>query len=415
MISDYVMPKLAMAMNEGTINEWLIADGARVEKGAPIMVVETEKVSYDVESPVEGFLHIIVPVGDTVPVETLVGKIASTEEELQSLKAGSPVAPEAATAVSTSVSAEVTSVAAPVVPAQGERIKASPLARKLAANAGLDLRSINGSGPGGRIVKRDIAAAQQQAAVAPPAYAPAIAAGDQPQRMPMKGTMRGTIARRMVESLQTAAQLSASWETDITDLLAVRQKFLAKEDALGTRVSMNAFIAKAIAQALQQVPIANASIDGDDIVVHSSVNIGVAIALPGKNEIDTQLMVPVLHNVEQLGVVEIDKRMKAMIDRARAGQLSAEEMQGGTVTLSSTAGLAPPGLSSTPVLNLPNALLVGPSTPIERPVVYKGEIAIRTMLPISATFDHRVLDGEPFSRFASALHELLETPELMLA
>lgn len=415
MISDYVMPKLAMAMNEGTINEWLIADGARVEKGAPIMVVETEKVSYDVESPVEGFLHIIVPVGDTVPVETLVGKIASTEEELQSLKAGSPVAPEAATAVSTSVSAEVTSVAAPVVPAQGERIKASPLARKLAANAGLDLRSINGSGPGGRIVKRDIAAAQQQAAVAPSAYAPAIAAGDQPQRMPMKGTMRGTIARRMVESLQTAAQLSASWETDITDLLAVRQKFLAKEDVLGTRVSMNAFIAKAIAQALQQVPIANASIDGDDIVVHSSVNIGVAIALPGKNEIDTQLMVPVLHNVEQLGVVEIDKRMKAMIEKARAGQLSAEEMQGGTVTLSSTAGLAPPGLSSTPVLNLPNALLVGPSTPIERPVVYKGEIAIRTMLPISATFDHRVLDGEPFSRFASALHELLETPELMLA
>lgn len=415
MISDYVMPKLAMAMNEGTINEWLIADGARVEKGAPIMVVETEKVSYDVESPVEGFLHIIVPVGDTVPVETLVGKIASTEEELQSLKAGSPAAPETATAVSASVSAEATSVAAPVVPAQGERIKASPLARKLAANAGLDLRSINGSGPGGRIVKRDIAAAQQQAAVAPSAYAPAIAAGDQPQRMPMKGTMRGTIARRMVESLQTAAQLSASWETDITDLLAVRQKFLAKEEILGTRVSMNAFIAKAIAQALQQVPIANASIDGDDIVVHSSVNIGVAIALPGKNEIDTQLMVPVLHNVEQLGVVEIDKRMKAMIEKARAGQLSAEEMQGGTVTLSSTAGLAPPGLSSTPVLNLPNALLVGPSTPIERPVVYKGEIAIRTMLPISATFDHRVLDGEPFSRFASALHELLETPELMLA
>ena len=138
-------------------------------------------------------------------------------------------------------------------------------------------------------------------------------------RLPMKGTMRGTIARRMVESLQTAAQLSASWESDITDLLAVRQKFLAREERLGTRVSMNAFIAKAIALALRQVPIANASIDGEDIVVHSSVNIGVAIALPGNNDIDTQLMVPVLHNVEQLGVVEIDKRMKAMIERARAG------------------------------------------------------------------------------------------------
>ena len=157
--------------------------------------------------------------------------------------------------------------------------------------------------------------------------------------------MRGTIARRMVESLQTAAQLSASWETDITDLLAVRQKFLAIEERLGTRVSINAFIAKAIALALQQVPIANASIDGDDIVLHASVNIGVAIALPGNNAIDTQLMVPVLHNVEQLGVVEIDKRMKAMIARAREGKLGADEMSGGTVTLSSTAGIAPPGLS----------------------------------------------------------------------
>ena len=416
MISDYVMPKLAMAMNEGTINEWLVADGAPVAKGAPIMVVETEKVSYDVESPLDGFLHIIVPVGETVPVETLVGKIASTEEELQSLQGDSAPAQEiAATSAAITVAAVSSPAAAPSAPAAGRRIKASPLAKKLAADAGLDLHGISGSGPGGRIVKRDIAAAQQQAASAPPVPVAAIAADAAPQRLPMKGTMRGTIARRMVESLQTAAQLSASWESDITDLLVVRQKFLDREERLGTRVSMNAFIAKAIAMALQQVPIANASIDGEDIVVHSSVNIGVAIALPGKNDIDTHLMVPVLHHVEQLGVVEIDKRMKAMIEKARAGQLSAEEMQGGTVTLSSTAGIAPPGLTSTPVLNLPNALLVGPSTPIERPVVHQGEIAVRTMLPISATFDHRVLDGEPFSRFATALHELLETPELMLA
>jgi len=414
MISDYVMPKLAMAMNEGTINEWLVADGERIDKGAPIMVVETEKVSYDVEAPVGGFLHIIVPVGETVPVETLVGKIADTEEELQSLRsaaAPTPTATAAATSAGTAAATPaVTPAAAAPAPAPGTRIKASPLARKLAADAGLELANMAGTGPGGRIVKRDILAAKDSAAAhaAPAASAESI-------RLPMKGTMRGTIARRMVESLHTAAQLSASWETDITDLLAVRQKFLAIEERLGTRVSINAFIAKAIALALQQVPIANASIDGDDIVLHASVNIGVAIALPGSTAIDTQLMVPVLHNVEQLGVVEIDKRMKAMIARAREGKLGADEMSGGTVTLSSTAGIAPPGLASTPVLNLPNALLVGPSTPIERPVVHRGEIAVRTMLPISATFDHRVLDGEPFSRFASALHELLETPELMLA
>jgi len=411
MITDYVMPKLAMAMNEGTINEWLIADGTRVEKGEPIMVVETEKVSYDVESPVAGFLHIIVPVGDTVPVETLVGKIASTEEELHSLAGNEASAKvEQPAAASGKVTTPAAAAVAPAK-ADGARIKASPLARKLAAAAGIDLGTINGTGPGGRIVKRDIEAARQSGTVS----APAATASGAVRRLPMKGTMRGTIARKMVESLQTAAQLSASWESDITELIAVRKKFLAREESLGTRVSMNAFIAKAIAQALQQVPIANSSIDGDDILVHSSVNIGIAIALPGKNDIDTQLMVPVLHDVQLLGVVEIDKRMKALIERARCGQLAAEDMQGGTVTLSSTAGIAPPGLSSTPVLNLPNALLVGPSTPIERPVVHKGKIKVRTMLPISATFDHRILDGEPFSRFASALHDLLETPELMLA
>ena len=410
MINDYVMPKLAMAMNEGTITEWLVADGAHVDKGAPIMVVETEKVSYDVESPLGGFLHITVPAGETVPVETPVGKIADTEEELQSLLSAATPATTVA-AASTGTNATTTVAAAPAPPpVSGTRIKASPLARKLAAEAGLDLARVTGTGPGGRIVKRDILAAKDNA---PALTAPAASA--ESIRLPMKGTMRGTIARRMVESLQTAAQLSACWETDITDLLAVRQKFLAIEERLGTRVSINAFIARAIALAMQQVPIANASIDGDDIVLHSSVNIGVAIALPGKTAIDTQLMVPVLHNVEQLGVVEIDKRMKAMIARAREGKLGADEMSGSTVTLSSTAGLAPPGLTSTPVLNLPNALLVGPSTPIERPVVYQGEIAVRTMLPISATFDHRILDGEPFSRFASVLHELLETPELMLA
>jgi len=402
------MPKLAMAMNEGTINEWLATDGSHIDKGSPLMVVETEKVSYDVEAPRAGFLHIIVPVGETVAVETLVGKIADSEEELQSLQGAMPAASERTLAAA--ISPAMAGAAATTAPTTAPRIKASPLARKLAGQAGLDLAHVHGSGPGGRIVKRDILAAKKQTAAAP------VAATDvESIRLPIAGTMRGTIARRMVESLHTAAQLSASWESDITRLLKARRKFLAREEQLGTRVSINAFIARAMAMAMQQVPIANASIDGDDIVLHTSVNIGVAIALPGRTEIDTSLVVPVLHNVQQLGGVEIDKRMKAMISRARAGTLTAKEMSGSTVTLSRTARIAPPGLTSTPVLNLPNALLVGPSTPIERPVVRKGKIVVRTMLPISATFDHRILDGEPFSRFAQALHEMLETPELMLA
>lgn len=409
MITDYVMPKLAMAMNEGTINEWLVADGEYIEKGAPVMVVETEKVSFDVEAPVRGFVRILVPAGETVPIETLVAKIADTAEELE---------PPAATATQHS-GTEFTTGAAPDMitgaelrPAEkaATRVKSSPLARKIASDAGIELASLAGTGPGGRIVKRDIMAAVKSAKADSTNMT-----NETTVRLSMKGSVRETIARRMTNSLQTAAQLSASWETDITKLLKVRQKFLKLEDQLGTRVSINAFIARAMALALQQVPIANSSIDGNDIVMHASVNIGVAIALPGTTAIDSRLIVPVLHNVEQLGVVEIDKRMKAMIARAREGRSRTDEMSGSTVTLSSTAGIAPPGLTSTPILNLPNTVLVGPSTPIDRPVVRKGRIVVRTMLPISATFDHRVIDGEPFSRFASALHDMLETPELMLA
>jgi pyruvate/2-oxoglutarate dehydrogenase complex dihydrolipoamide acyltransferase (E2) component len=218
----------------------------------------------------------------------------------------------------------------------------------------------------------------------------------------------------MVESLQTAAQLSSSWECDITKLMKTRKRLVAMSDQLGTRVSINALLIKALACALKQVPIANASIVGDDIVVYDNVNVGIAIALPGDTEYDSKLIVPVLNDVDRMGVVEIDEGMKALIEKARNGQLTAADMSGSTVTFSSTAGLAPEGMQSTPLLNLPNALLIGPSTPQDKPVVRKGKIRVRTMLPISMTFDHRVLDGLPAAKLAKIMHECLENPELML-
>jgi pyruvate/2-oxoglutarate dehydrogenase complex dihydrolipoamide acyltransferase (E2) component len=219
----------------------------------------------------------------------------------------------------------------------------------------------------------------------------------------------------MVQSLQEAAQLSSSWESDITDLLAMRKNFLAREEQLGTRVSFNAFLIKAMVCAIRQVPIANSCLQGDEIVIYDNVNLGMAISMPGSTDFDSGLVVAVLHNVDTMGVVAIDKAMKALIERVRSGNATPEDMTGATITLSSTAGLAPPGLKTTPVLNLPNAALLGPSTPIERPVVHNGEIAVRTMLPLSFTFDHRILDGEPAARCMSAVHECLEHPELMLA
>lgn len=409
MAKDYVMPKLAMAMNEGTLNEWLVKEGEYVEEGAPIAVVETEKVSYDVESPIAGYLHIIVAEGETVPVEVTIAQFADTAEECAEL--GAAGSPAAAPAADTQPASAPAAVAAPAVAPDG-RIKASPLAKKMAHDAQLNLSKVAGTGPGGRIVKRDILLALESGA----ANAAPLAAGPlvEKLRIPIKGTMRATIARRMVESLQTAAQLSSSWESDITKLMKTRKRLVAMADQLGTRVSVNALLIKALACALKQVPIANASIVGDDIVVYDNVNVGIAIALPGDTEYDSKLIVPVLKHVDRMGVIEIDKGMKALIEKARNGQLTAADMSDSTVTFSSTAGLAPGGMQSTPLLNLPNALLIGPSTPQEKPVVRKGKIRVRTMLPISLTFDHRVLDGLPTARLAKIMHDCLENPELML-
>jgi len=415
MITDFLMPKLAMAMNEGTVNEWLVEEGALVNKGTMIAVVETEKVAYEIETPFEGYLHRLVPAGETVPVESPIAQFASDEAAYQAILGGGSTPAADPVAVEAKAEVPVVSLQPAASATISGRIKASPLARKMARDSGLDLTSISGTGPGGRIVKRDILAAQQRpAAVSSSARAPGTAADSlEPVRIPFRG-VRSTIARRMVESLQSSAQLSAFWEVDITQLLALRQQFVEREAQLGTRVSVNAFLVKALACAATQVPIANAMIDGDEIVIHRSVNVGVATAIPGMTEYDSTLVVPVLRNVQAMGVVEIDKTMKSLTERARRGELGADEMTGSTITLSTTAGVAPPGNRSTPLLNMPNTTLIGPSTPEEKPVVRDGEIVVRTMMPVSITFDHRVMDGEPASRFGRALYDAIEQPGLML-
>lgn len=418
MIKEFLMPKLAMAMNEGTINAWLVEEGAWVEKGAMLLEVETEKVAYEVESPLEGFVHITVPAGETVRVESPIAQFASDEAAYRSMSDGQTAAD--ATGASAAVVTEphagepgagesrAGSTAAP-----GGRTKASPLARKMAADRGMDLAAISGTGPGGRIVKRDILAAASRGAAAARAPIGAAPAPLEPVRIPFRGA-RAAIAKRMVESIQSSAQLSSFWEVELDQLLALRQQFLAREEQLGTRVSINAFLVKAIAYAAARVPIANAQIDGDEIVIHRAVNVGIATALPGASEYDSVLLVPVLKNVQAMGVVEIDMAIKSLVERARRNELGADDMIGSTITLSTTAGLSPPGTRSTPVLNLPNTTLIGPSTPEQKPVVRDGEMAIRTMMPISMTFDHRIMDGEPAARFARALHEAIEQPGLML-
>ena len=313
MITDFVMPKLAMAMNEGTVNEWLVEEGTLVSKGTAIAVVETEKVAYDIESPYEGYVHFLIQAGDTVPIEVPIARFASDEEEYRAMAgAGAVVEAQA------DPEAPVEKTAAPVQlsTAATGRIKASPLARKMAADRGMDLVHITGTGPGGRIVKRDILSAESMPA--PAALQAPVAQSLEPIRIPFRGA-RASISRRLVESLRTTAQLSAFWEVDITELLALRQQFVAREEQLGTRVSVNALLVKALACAAQQVPIANAMIDSDEIVINRHVNVGIATTVAGETEYAPALMVPVIRDVQDKGVVEIDRIMKSLAELARRG------------------------------------------------------------------------------------------------
>lgn len=425
MAIEYKMPKLAMAMNEGSVNEWLIKQGEKVEKGDTLVTIETEKVSYDCESPESGYLSIVVSDGNTVLCDELIGYFCETAEEANALIASKSAAiveaEQESTAVPTTDSSATTPTPAPSIPVisnsplvPNARIIASPLAKKLAKDATLDLSFVSGSGPNDRIVKKDVLAALAAGLHRAPATVLTQSGSVELARVPMQG-MRRVISDRMKQSLSSTAQLSSAWESDITDLLAMRKKFVAREDKLGTKVSVNAFIIKAIVYAIKQVPIANACLEGDEAVIYANINMGIAISMPGTTEYDSGLMVAVLHNIENMGVVKIDKEMKALIKRVRNGESTPQDMSGSTITMSTTAGIAPPGMTTTPVLNLPNAALVGPSTAIEKPVVKDGHIVPRTMMPMSFTFDHCILDGEPAARFMSALHDALENPELMMS
>ncbi len=425
MATNYVMPKLAMGMNEGTVVEWLVAEGQQVERGAPLMQVETEKVAYDVEAPVAGWFHILVPAGTTVPVESVIGQFAASAEEYAQI-AGGTALPAVAAAPALQFNDKLSSTgavmaqalatptaAAPV--ASGGRIKASPLARKLARDRSIDLATLTGSGPEGRIVKRDVLAAQAMPATVT-AAAPTPGSLGVKGTVPLKG-MRGAIARRMTQSLQTAAQLSHFSEVDATRLLQARAQFVAHADTYGTRVSVNAFVVKAIAVACQVVPIANAGIVGDEIVLWNEVNVGIAVSLPGQGEWDSGLIVPVLRNAERKGLVQIDRELRDLATRAREGRLVPGETEGGTITLSPTAAMGGEAMYSwsTPVLNLPQALIVQPGMIMARAVIHEGEIAKRDMMPLSITFDHRILDGDPLASFVVTLRRCLQAPELMLA
>lgn len=423
MIREVILPQLSMGMSEGSISEWLAKEGVRIERDQPLAMIENEKTVTDLPAPYAGFLHIIVKSGgDKIPVESLIAKIADTEAEYRSIAAGAS-APSAAVAAPVKAAVSVSAPQAVADTGSGEavgrRIRVSGLAKKIAKDKGISLQTVTGTGPAGRIVRRDVLEALQTkpAAAAPaPSGARTIATGHMAEkaRIPLTG-MRATIAERMVKAKTTAAQTYAFFEIDVTKLVAMRETLLGREKELGTRISATAIYARAVALACREVPICNATLVDREIIVWESVNIGIAVALPGKGEYDSGLVVPVVRDVQAKGLLAIDRDIREVVDRARSGTMKPQDMADSTITISSSAGFLPGAwMVSTPLLNLPNVVNFQPGSTIQKPLVIDGKVEVRTVLPCGLTFDHRAMDGEPVARFIRKISDLLANPELML-
>lgn len=392
------MPKFGLTMVEGTIQRWFKNEGDAISEGEALFEVETEKVLYEVESTANGTVaKLLYGLEAVVPVGLPVAVIAEAGEDVAEVAArysdGAP-APQTATSPAGSPTPGAGSAAAAPAAAapDGKRAPVTPAARKLAAEHNIDTASLTGTGPGGRITREDVQqaidAAQAPAEVSAPAQEQA-----QDQSVPLRG-MRKVIAERMHKSLTDTAQLTITTEVDVTQLIERREEVRRQFNT-----TYNDFIIQACAHALLQHPRMNASLEGDAIQLHGAVHVGFAVAL------DEGLIVPVVHDADKKPLKTIAQEARALAEKARAGRLKLEEVSGGTFTVSNL-GMA--GVDAfTPILNSPQTGILGVGRIVDKPVIYQGEIARRSMLVLSLTFDHRVIDGAPAGAFLGSVADLL--------
>lgn len=460
---EVTMPKLSPTMESGVIAQWLVKVGDTIKEGDVLADIETDKATMQMKSYDDGIIvHIDHAAGDEVALGQRVMVLAKKGEDAKQVAAGlglggaqaAPASRTAETEVKPALAASGSSgattsgngqeeVAAPPVEAHGGRLKASPLARKMAESSQLDLGRIQGTGPGGRIIRRDIeaylsgspvqapalaataagtatppASAPAQAPVTRPATPPVPAAPTAPiarptaaaaplaaQRIP-HSRMRKTIAQRMLQAKQTAPEIHVTVEIRVDKLVAIREDLNRQLAAENIKLSLGDFVTKAVAIALRRHPGLNASYEPDAIVRHGEINIGIAVAL------DEGLIVPVLHWADTLGLAEIRRQSAALAVAARSNQLTTEQLTGSTFTISNLGMF---GISQfDAILNLPEVGILAVAAAERRPVVEGDKLVPGTVLAVTLTADHRAVDGAMAADFVRTIKRLLEEPAMML-
>jgi pyruvate dehydrogenase E2 component (dihydrolipoamide acetyltransferase) len=403
--TEVILPRLGQGMESGTIVRWLKSEGEPVEKGEPLFELDTDKVTQDVEAETSGVLLKIAVEEGEVPVGQTVAFIGAEGEDLPEVGAAAPTAAPAPEAPSNNLLQAKEEPAAAAEASGNGRVKASPLARRLARERGIDLAALHGSGPEGRIVAEDVERAEAGAPAALPTSNKLSQAADpagEVERVPLSN-IRKTIARRLTEAWQIPVfQLQAS--ADMTRVNALVARLRERDPEV--RVTVTDVLTKVCAQALMRHREVNAEFTADAILLHPSANVGLAVAAP------QGLVVPVIRSAQRLSLTEIARVRADLVGRAREAKLRAEDLEGGTFTISNLGMYAVE--SFTAVLNPPQAAIVAVGATEDRVIPLGGETAVRPMITLTATFDHRAVDGAPAAAFLHTLTESLEDPGLAL-
>jgi len=421
MMTDVVMPQMGESIVEGTLTKWLKKPGEHVDRDEPLFEISTDKVDTEIPSPTAGTLsEVLVEEGKTVSINTVVARIEeggngaaprpkSAEAARPAPSAAPPPPPPAAAPSTVETTAEVTG-------------PLSPLVRKMAREHNLDLSRITGTGAGGRITKQDVEAYLAQpagpptappvpappaprAAPAAPPRAPAVSpvppAGQPKIRVEPMSTMRLKIAEHMVLSKRTSAHVTTIHKVDMTKVARMRDRTKAGVQAqYGFSLTYLPFVTRAAVAALRQYPVINASIDGNNIIYHNEINIGIAVAL------ENGLIVPVIRNADEKNVLGLQRAIVDLAGRARSRQLKPEEVQGGTFSITNFGSFG--SVTATPIINQPQVAILGVGTVEKTPVVIDDAIAIRSIAYLSLTFDHRLIDGAVGDQFVTKVRQVLE-------
>jgi pyruvate dehydrogenase E2 component (dihydrolipoamide acetyltransferase) len=422
------MPALGESVTEGTVTRWLKAEGDHVAVDEPLLEVSTDKVDTEIPSPVAGTLQkIVVAVDQVVPVgaelaiiadgaaATTPAPVATPPVVVAPPAVAAPVAPVIAAPVAPVVVAPSVVALAPATPSPSDSAYVTPIVRKLALELGVNLSQVTGTGVGGRIRKEDIEALAKPAATAASQATPAAPAARSAAPVatsPLRGQtvtmsrLRKVIAARMVESLHVSAQLTTVVEVDVTKIARLRDQAKSNFEAReGVKLSFLPFFTVAVCEALKQHPVVNSSVEGDQITYHSAEHLGIAV------DTERGLLVPVIRDAGDLNMGGFARKIADLAARTRDNKVTPDELGGGTFTLTNTGSRG--ALFDTPIINQPQVAILGLGSIVKRPMVVKGAdggetIAIRSMVYLALSYDHRVVDGADAARFLVTLKDRLE-------